>query len=191
MRTPHHGRAQPHSEILGSGNRPSLTLVHADDSVCSPLETCDGMLEDLDREIASTKLDEKASAYPIRSLAFTKRDGTYFIYELRVARRLPHLRGESAVILRIDETTLLPTQVVAAASYKVSLASTVQLPLPVPLGACVVIDDSWLLERQRSRLASLRESVAKGIDADIANVDLAQLIVGEGNFDAKEPLQKS
>lgn len=160
-----------------------LTLLNAVGPVCTAAETCEEMLADLTREIASVKSGESVKGYPVETVAFVARNSPYFIYRIRVGRRLPLLRTESPLMLQLDVTRSLPGQVISAGKRTLTIATTQTLPEAIPEHALVVFDDSWLLERQRTKLNHVYQRIVNDSVGKEYNIELAQMVLGDGSFE--------
>lgn len=163
----------------GSG----LRVLSEEPEARSPLEVCDEMIADLDREIASSRAGLNDRAIHIASGGLAERRGPLRIYRLVAADALPPLGQEQAVLARFGDGTTLTAQVYSARERIVHVAFATEIDDAQWEKCRLVLDDLWMLERLRARLAQLRESLAKGLAPRDFNFELAQLAIGEGNFE--------
>ncbi|HVX39523.1 MAG TPA: AAA domain-containing protein [Gemmatimonadaceae bacterium] len=142
------------------------------------------MIADLDREIASIKAEQDDRAIHIVSGALAGRHGPYAEYRLVAEGTVPPLQQEQAVLVERADRVTFAAQVLSTRGRIVRLAVTSLADDDAWPDARILIDDLWLIERLRAQLTKIREHIARGRTPREFDIDLAQLAIGEGNFEA-------
>lgn len=156
------------------------------EQVTTPVETCDEMLRELELEIPATQASMRNRGLAIKVIEPLPLAAPFCEYRLTLAEAPPPIRAEEIVLLKFSNRPPVAGHVVGMSDHTVRVATSEALGTPLPRDGRLVLDSTWLLERLRSRLKGVRDTLADDRTLEGFNSDLAQLAAGRGDFDRND-----